>query len=72
MFAKNLEPLESNELVREVSKWVPDDLEDENDENKLINGYDCLEGSLPSTQISLRPPEHCNINDGSAYKKPEK
>ena len=70
--AKNLEPLESNELVKEVSKWVPDDLEDENYENKLISGYDCLDGSLPSTQISLNPPEQCNIDDGSAYEKPEK
>ena len=72
VLAKNLETLESNELVKEVSKWVPDNLEDKNYENKLINGYDCLDGSLPSTQILLNPPEQCNINDGSAYEKPER
>ena len=30
VLTKNLETLESNELVKEVSKWVPDDLEDKN------------------------------------------
>ena len=72
VLAKNLETLESNELVREVSEWVPHSLEDKNYENKLISGFDCLDGSLPSTQISLNPPEQCNIDDGSAYERPER
>ena len=67
VIAKNLEDLERNELVKEVSEWVPPSLEDKNYENKLISGFDCLDGSLPSTQISLNPPEQCNIDDVSAY-----
>ena len=70
--ARKLENLDSNELVKESSEWVSPTMEEKNYENKLISGFDCLDGSLPSTQISLKPPEHCNIDDGSAYERAEK
>ena len=67
VIAKNLEDLERNELVK-----APPSLKDKSYENKLISGFDCLDGSLPSTQISLNPPEQCNIDDGSAYERAER
>ena len=70
--ARKLENLDSNELVKESPEWVTPTMEEKNYEDKLISAFDCLDGSLPSTQISLNPPEQCNINDGSAYEKPEK
>ena len=70
--ARKLENLDSNELVKESPEWVTPTMEEKNYEDKLISAFDCLDGSLPSTQISLKPPEHCNVNDGSAYEKAEK
>ena len=64
--ARNLENLDSNELVKETPSWVTPTMKGKNYEDKLISAYDCLDGTLPSTQISLKPPEHCDINDGSA------
>ena len=72
VIARKLENLDSNELVKESSEWVSPTMEENNYENKLISGFDCLDGSLPSTQISLNPPEQCNIDDGSAYERAEK
>ena len=72
VIAKNLEDLKGNELVKETSEWEPPSLKDKNYENTLISGFDCLDGSLPSTQISLNPPKQCNIEDGSAYEKAER
>ena len=70
--ARNLENLDSNELVKETPSWVTPMVEGKNYEDKLISAYDCLDGTLPSTQISLKPPEHCDVNDGSAYEKAER
>ena len=56
--ARKLENLDSNELVKESSEWVTPTMEEKNYEDKLISAFDCLDGSLPSTQISLKPPEH--------------
>ena len=65
--ARRLENLDGNELVKEKPAWANPTMKEKNYEDKLINAYDCLDGTLPSTQISLKPPEHCDINDGSAY-----
>ena len=70
--ARKLENLDSNELVKETPSWVTPKVEGKNYEDKLISAYDCLDGTLPSTQISLKPPEHCDVNDGSAYEKAER
>ena len=70
--ARTLENLDSNELVKETPSWVTPIMKGKNYEDKLISAYDCLDGTLPSTQISLKPPEHCDINDGSAYEKAER
>ena len=72
VLAKNLEGIKKNELVKETSKWEPPSLKDKNYENTLISGFDCLDGSLPSTKISLNPPKQCNIEDGSAYERAER
>ena len=65
--ARRLENMDGNELVKEKPAWVNPTMKEKNYEDKLIHAYDCLDGTLPSTQISLKPPEHCDINDGSAY-----
>ena len=62
-----MENLDGNELVKEKPAWANPTMKGKNYEDKLINAYDCLDGTLPSTQISLKPPEHCDIKDGSAY-----
>ena len=59
--ARKLENLDGNELVKEKPAWVTSTMKEKNYEDKLINAYDCLDGTLPSTQISLKPPEHCDI-----------
>ena len=40
--------------------------------DEVIGAYNCLDDSMPSTKISLNPPQECKIEDGSAYKKPTK
>ena len=40
--------------------------------DELIGAYNCLDNLMPSTKISLNPPQECKIEDGSAYKKPTK
>ena len=41
-------------------------------DDQVIGAYDCLDDSMPSTEISLNPPQECRIEDGSAYLKPIK
>ena len=41
-------------------------------ENTLISAFDCLDSALPSTRISLNPPKPCDIEEGSAYEKPQR
>ena len=36
-------------------------------EDLLINAFDCMDDTLPSTQISLKLPKQCEVNDGPAY-----
>ena len=37
---------------------------------EVIRGYDCMEESMASAEISLNPPSECRIEDGSAYHRP--
>ena len=77
VLTKDLGGLRENELPRDTSGWKSaktrgDDVRDmKNYENTLINAFDCLDNALPSTRISLNPPKQCDIEDGSAYEKPE-
>ena len=65
--ARKLENLSGNEIMKEKPAWADPTMKEKNYEDKLINAYDCLDDTLPSTQISLKPPKHCEVNDGSAY-----
>ena len=68
--------MKENSLLKENSRWQPSNIRNKDEMNEkaiedmLITAYDCLDNSLPSTRISLNPPKECNIEDGSAYKKP--
>ena len=59
--------LSGNDIMKEKPAWANPIMKEKNYEDKLINAYDCLDDTLPSTQISLKPPKHCDVNDGSAY-----
>ena len=65
--ARKLENLSGNEIMKEKPAWADPTMKEKNYEDKLINAFDCLDDTLPSTQISLKPPKHCEVNDGSAY-----
>ena len=49
-----------------------EDMNEKAIDDEIIGAYNCLDGSMPSTEISLNPPQECRIEDGSAYKKPTK
>ena len=65
--AGKLENLSGNEILKEKPAWANPIIKEKNHEDKLINAFDCMDDTLPSTQISLKPPKHCEVNDGSAY-----
>ena len=62
--------LTENSLLKENPQWQPpnvrkkDEINEKAIEDMLITAYDCLDNSLPSTRISLNPPQECNIEDG--------
>ena len=49
-----------------------EDMSKEEIDDEIIAAYDCMDDSMPSTEISLNPPQECRIEDGSAYQKPIK
>ena len=65
--AGKLENLSGNEILTEKPAWANPRIKEKNHEDKLINAFDCMDYTLPSTQISLKPPKQCEVNDGSAY-----
>ena len=78
ILVKDLGGVRENELVRDTSKREPTITGNKDGrsmisyENTLISAFDCLDSALPSTRISLNPPKQCNIEDGSAYERPER
>ena len=70
--------LAENNLLKGDSHGQFTDARDKEDMNEkaivdeVIGAYNCLDDSMPSTKISLNPPQECKIEDGSAYKKPTK
>ena len=65
--AGKLENLSGNEILKEKPAWANPRIKEKNHEDKLINAFDCMDDTLPSTQIFLRPPKKCEVSDGSAY-----
>lgn len=78
LLTKEIGGLRENGLLKETSRWKSSDTRDKDGmnektiENTLISAFDCLDSSLPSARISLNPTKQCNIEDGSAYEKPER
>ena len=70
--AKEVGPLIENNLLKDESHRQLTDARDKEDMNEkaivdeVIGAYSCLDNSMPSTKISLNPPQECNIEDGSA------
>ena len=56
--AGKLENLSGNEILKEKPAWANPIIKEKNHEDKLINAFDCMDDTLPSTQISLKPPKH--------------
>ena len=75
---KEVGPLTDNNLLNDESYRQTTDAKEKEDMkeqaigDEVIGAYSCLENSMPSTKILLNPPQECNIEDGSAYKKPTK
>ena len=65
--------LSENDILKENHHGQFTGIEDREDlsriDDQVIGAYDCQDDSMPSTEISLNPPQECRIEDGSAYKK---
>ena len=78
VLTKDLGEITENKLVKTPLKRETTDIGDNDGlntisyESTLISAFDCLDSALPSTRISLNPPKPCNIEDGSAYEKPQR
>ena len=57
----------SNEIEKEDSAWKDIKGNTKSYEDLVIKAYDCLQDNQPGTTLSLRAPERCQLQDGSAY-----
>merc|ERR1711872_547543 len=57
----------SNEIEKEDSTWKNSKDSMKSYEDLVIKAYDCLQENQPGTTLSLRAPERCQLQDGSAY-----
>merc|ERR1711873_277343 len=57
----------SNEIEKEDSAWKDIKGNTKSYEDLVIKAYDCLQDNQPGTSLSLRAPERCQLQDGSAY-----
>ena len=75
---ENRGEITENKLVKSPLKRKTSDIGDDKGlntiyyEDTLISAFDCLDGGLQGTRISLNPPEPCDIEKGSAYERPQK
>ena len=58
---------DNNEIYRSDSSWSNTRTDTKKHEDLIIDAYNCLEDSQPSTLLSLKAPKKCEVTDGSAY-----
>ena len=58
---------DNNEIYRSDSSWSNTRTNTKKHEDLVIDAYNCLEDSQPSTLLSLKAPKRCEVTDGSAY-----
>ena len=56
---------DNNDIYKKDSSWPKTDTKKY--EDLIIDAYNCLEDSQPSTLLSLKAPKKCEVTDGSAY-----
>merc|ERR1712163_25622 len=58
---------DNNDMYRKDSSWPNTKIDTKKHEDLIIDAYNCLEDSQPSTLLSLKAPKKCEVTDGSAY-----